>query len=258
MTREALTTRRSEQPALVIWPENILTTPIEKNPRVLTEVRAAVSSIGVPVVLGHAGATTSGELGDYRNQASWIDPSGRIVDSVDKTLGLPMAEERGGPLTTALRAVLGAPDGRFMQPGREERPLRGHFELAVVLCYEAIVPSLVAGRRTSQTVAILNLANDGWIASPGAEAQQVAFSSFRAIEQRLSLVRVAHGGTSVVVDAFGRRVAGLERGKPGVLDAEIRRHAPPTRAEAGGLLCLMLAGAIAGSALFSIVDRRKA
>jgi len=46
-----------------------------------------------------------------------------------------------------------------------------------------------------QSVAIVNLADDSWVAGEVVDAQLIAAASFRAIEQRLTLVRVSHGGS---------------------------------------------------------------
>ncbi|MGH7338633.1 MAG: hypothetical protein ACREI7_13710 [Myxococcota bacterium] len=90
--------------------------------------------------------------------------------------------------------------GPKVEEGPPPGPLRGPIAVTPVLCYEVLFPSIVASRRTPDSVAIVNLADDSWLPGDGASRLLVQLARFRAIEQRLPLVRVAHGGLSGVID----------------------------------------------------------
>jgi apolipoprotein N-acyltransferase len=87
----------------------------------------------------------------------------------------------------------------------------------------------------------VNLADDGWVGAEAATRQLTAFAMFRAIEQRLALVRVAHGGLSVAIDAFGEAILELPRGQWAHGRVEVRPSPPPGWVERLSLLALPIA-----------------
>jgi apolipoprotein N-acyltransferase len=145
----------------------------------------------------------------------------------------------------------------LVEEGRAERPLRGRPELAVLLCNEALFPRLAGLRRSAETAAIAVLGTDAWFPSAQASQQQIAFASFRAIEQRLWLVRAAEGGGSAVIDPFGRVVQELPFGRAGFLRAEIAPQSPPALGERATLAGLLTAGAVTGFTAASLFHRRR-
>jgi apolipoprotein N-acyltransferase len=126
--------------------------------------------------------------------------------------------------------------------------------VTVVLCYEALFPGPAARRRAPDSVAILNLADDGWVAGEAATQQLTDAARFRAIEQRLPLVRVAHGGLSAAFDAFGRPLLTLPPDTFAHATLTVAPSPPPTRSERAALLALPL---LAGSGVWWLADARR-
>jgi apolipoprotein N-acyltransferase len=182
-----------------------------------------------------------------------------VVASFDKTRTLPLIESSWTfPAGLALEALMGlAPDRPLVERGREEAPLHGGFEVPVTLCAEILYPDLVAARRRLESPALVNLADDSWFAEEAAARQAVAFASFRAIEQRLWLVRAAHRGVSAVIDPYGRIVAALRFGEKGALRAKVSRQPPPGVLERDGLAGLLAAGAVTGRLVAQILLRKR-
>jgi apolipoprotein N-acyltransferase len=83
--------------------------------------------------------------------------------------------------------------------------LADQFVVTPTLCFEILFPDEVAQRRHPDSVAILNLADDSWVDGEVVDRQIFAASAFRAVEQRLPLVRVGHGGLSGVINSMGRQ-----------------------------------------------------
>jgi apolipoprotein N-acyltransferase len=198
----------------------------------------------------------SGTIGLYRNSVLWIEPGRGIVESFDKTHAVPLVESgRSAPLASLL-GLSGL--GRFVEEGSVQRPFQaGAAELAVALCYEVLFPGLVAARRTPATLAILNLANDSWFPAETPSLQQVAFASFRAIEQRLSLVRVAHGGISAVIDPYGRVQASLAFVASGTLRTSLLNSPPASLVERAALLALLGLCGLLGYGIAAALTRRR-
>jgi apolipoprotein N-acyltransferase len=195
----------------ILLPENLLTTAVDATPELMAELQRWVDRLGVPVVTGLAMAPRERDPDLYRGAVVWIEPGRGITARIDKVRAVPVLESsRRLPGESWLSLLFGdAASWKKVEEAPEAGPLRGAFTLTPVLCYEALFPDLVARRRSPDSLAIVNLADDGWVAGDTATHQLTAFATFRAIEQRLTLVRVAHGGLSVVVDPFGRRVETL-------------------------------------------------
>lgn len=200
-----------QTPTAILWPENLVTTPLESSPELASALQGWVDRLGVPVITGAARAARSAEPRRYRSSVLWLAPEEGLIAELDKTRAIPILEsatEFPGARFVA-GAFGGAADWKKVEEESVTGPLRGPFTVTPALCYEALFPGIVEARRAPESVAILNLADDSWTAGEMATRQLAAFATFRAIEQRLPLIRVAHGGLSVVVDELGRTVEAL-------------------------------------------------
>lgn len=184
---------------------------------------------------------------------------GRAVDELDKTAGVPVVETGGGGNDWAMsRLPYGdASLGPRVVLGRRESDLRHRFSVVPSLCFEIVFPGLVAARRSSDSVAILNLANDSWSLHADASHQQIHFARFRAIEQRLSVVRAAHGGISAVIDPLGRVVRALPFDTEVSMWVEIRQWRGSRTLERLAIAVLLLGGAGIGMSLAWALTRRR-
>jgi apolipoprotein N-acyltransferase len=86
--------------------------------------------------------------------------------------------------------VMAVPQGRF----------------AVLICFEVIFPELVRhfGRHGAQF--LVNITNDAWFGRSPASYQHLSMVVFRAVENRLPIVRSANTGISAVISPTGRLV----------------------------------------------------
>jgi apolipoprotein N-acyltransferase len=229
-TENALREARAQgfSPDAVLWPENLITRRLDEE--IADSLRNRVQRLGVPVITGLVRPALGRDPNLYRSSVVWLGPTGEILDAVDKQLAVPLLESSSvGPIMSWLAFAFGgaARTGLRVEETRQSRPLQGTFSAAPVLCFEALFPALTASRRDGRTRVILNLADDGWVPGESATRQLTAAVRFRAIEQRLPLVRVAHGGLSVLVDEFGRIVEELPRHAYAVRQVTLQPSAPP-------------------------------
>ncbi len=231
------------EPDAVLWPENLLTAPIDHSPELAANLQAAVDRLGVPVIVGAVRSANDSDPDLYRSSVLWLAPGRGIVASIDKTRAFPLLEARSSSRGARLlaRAFGAAGRDKKVEEAAQAGPLRAAFTLTVVLCYEALFPGIVAERRAPESVALVNLADDGWIGGAAASRQLTAFARFRAIEQRLPLVRVAHGGLSVAVDPFGEPILELPENASAQGRVEVRGGPPPGLVEKAALVALPLA-----------------
>lgn len=239
----------SRPPAAVIWPENTLTTPVDTDPDLASRLQAAVDSWGIALILGTVQSVPR-EPAQIRSSALWLAPGRGTIQSVDKGRAIPVIESSADfPGRVLLEAAIGLEPDRYRVAEAVERsPLEGFVEFGVLLCFEALFPADAAAVRTPRTAALLNLGNDSWFLSDVPSAQQLAFISFRAIEQRSWLVRAVHGGASAVYDPYGRIVSKLAFGERGHLLASIHEEPEPSAYERVALAALLIAGGSLGFA----------
>jgi apolipoprotein N-acyltransferase len=230
------------RPDAILWPENLITAPLDRSPELAAKLQATVDRFDVPVVLGTVRSADGFGVERYRNSVLWIAPRRGTLAAIDKTRAFPLLE--AGPASKGASLVAqafgGAGRGKKVEEAARAGPLRGGFTLTVVLCYEALFPGIAAERRVPESVALVNLADDGWSHGAAATHQLMAFASFRAIEERLPLVRVAHGGLSMALDPFGQTLLRLPEDTWTYGRVEVRGGAPPGLAEKAGLLALPL------------------
>ena len=172
-------------PHAILWPENLLTVPVTHENQIGRRLQGYVNDWGVPVVTGLVREVDGDKPGRYRNSAVWWSPLVGQRDAIDKVRAIPLIESgRGFWGRSALARIVGeAANGPRVEEARITRPLRGEFTLSPVLCFEVLFPQIVVDRRDERSVAIVNLADDSWVAGEVVDAQLIAAASFRAIEQ---------------------------------------------------------------------------
>jgi apolipoprotein N-acyltransferase len=101
------------------------------------------------------------------------------------------------------------------------------YRFAVIICYEGTVPYVARkftfdeyGHGRKRINWLINISNDGWFVRfkdgkvrPSMELpQHAAVCAFRAVENRLAVVRSVNTGISCVIDSLGRIRNGFEKG----------------------------------------------
>jgi apolipoprotein N-acyltransferase len=164
-----------------------------------------------------------------RNSAFWFDESGEVVDQYAKRQLVPFSEyvpfKQGWPwLHGVLRQAVPA-EMPQLDPGDKWtrfKLVRGSKEwtIASPICFEGTFPdvcgSMVVDDGRKVTDILINLSNDGWFVwkygdrpyrASSEHAQHMVQYCFRAVENRVPVVRCANTGISVSIDSNGREVA---------------------------------------------------
>lgn len=201
---------------LVVWPETaipdyiIYTAPGSTSdervvsPRYYRVIREITEHTGAPLVSGVP-------ANDYRedrqyNSAMLVMPESLTVQSYDKRVLVPFGER------VPYKHVFGFLD-RFnigiahWSPGQRltvfECPA-GTFGLGV--CFESVFPNLMRQFVRAGADFLVVVTNDAWFAKTSLIYQHAAFAAFRAIENRVWIVRDANTGISAFFDPWGRMV----------------------------------------------------
>ena len=221
LTRDVST----DKPDMVIWPETaypyLITEPYEVN-----EVGTLASETGVPIL---AGAVLK-EGSDYFNSAIFFTGDGKKPRRYDKTHLVPFgeyipAEEYLFPI----RDYINKPIGNFaksnertlfslrssialIRPDGSVMRTTNFYKFGVMICFEDIFPYIARDFTLKGANLLVNITNDAWFGDTAAPEQHVQASVFRAIENRVPVVRAANTGVSCFIDFTGRVLFRIARG----------------------------------------------
>jgi apolipoprotein N-acyltransferase len=206
--RELTLKASQDNPDMIIWPETATPGYIKHDLFVYLSVRDLMRGIGIPILLGSgsSGKVTREGKKIYRlvNSAFLIDQRGRVLSSYDKMRLLPFGEHL--PL-----------EGRFPWPRwlvpKHETSIPGKYatvfqapkgRFGVVICWENLFSDLFRKFVNGGAQFMVNITNEAHFGKTAAPYQLAAISVFRAVENRVSLLRVANTGISCLIDPIGR------------------------------------------------------
>jgi len=215
------------RPDLIIWPETMYPYAVPSTEK----------SLGLPILKDAPNAHwLIGALVYHRqgndfqrfNAALLVDSSSRIIDRYAKRRLLAFGERipmEGyfpflrhisptiGDLTPGTGGVVTLPNGIHIGP---------------LICYEDILPDM--GRQAVQQGAALlvNLTNNAWFGPTYAPYQHRQLAAFRAIENRVYLVRATNTGLTSIIDPLGREHDALPTDQPGTRVHTIQPLRMPT------------------------------
>ena len=211
-------------PDLIVWPEFAVNFYLDQEPMLRAQLGRFTQRINAPLLLGgpRMETVTSGSQTESRklnksnksnksnkyNSAYLLAPGGEIVDWYDKIYLIPFAESPPFDIPIDTKGIF---SGYAEAPSLFTRGQRSTIfqlptsQFGVLICYEAIFPSLARRLVNNGAEFLVNISNDTWLNNdPGAITQHFAFSAFRAVENKRFLVRPATAGMSGFVDPVGR------------------------------------------------------
>ncbi len=218
-------------PDLMIWPEFALNFYLDQEPLLLSQLGRFTQRNNAPLLLGAPRMESvtedfQTEIRKY-NSAYLLSPSGDIVDWYDKIYLIPFAETPPFEIPIDTKGIFSGYEGApslFTRGQRSTIFSLPTSQFGVLICYEAIFPSLARRLVNNGAEFLVNISNDSWLNDDlGAITQHFAFSAFRAVENKRFLVRPATAGVSGFVDPVGRPFQ-LSREKEGVVWGQIVPH----------------------------------
>ncbi len=254
-----------DQPAMIIWPETATPGSISLDPHLYAEVKEAGRKARASLLLGstqHQKFEGKGAMEvRYFNSAYLINPDPQITESprYDKIRLFPFGEylPYRETLPWSLINIYGS--GNYAA-GKEFTIFKlPDFRFGVTICWENVFPDLVREfvRRGAQLM--VNITNEARFGETPAPYQLASISVFRAVENRIFVVRCANTGISCIIDPCGRIIDRIkdEKGRDiflqGVLTGFIIPLDSKTVYSQYGEWFVWLA--IAGSALLLLIAR---
>ncbi len=216
---------------LIVWPESAVPFYLQSEKELGYEIYNIPKAANAYLFTGadSYGLGPGGEV-KYYNSAFLISPEGEIIGRYDKIHLVPFGEYV--PLKKYLpfihKLVVGVGD---FTPGKWLKPLEfeGH-SFGVLICFESIFPELARGFIKEGAGFLINITNDAWFGRTSAPYQHFSQAIFRAVENKVFLIRAANTGISGVVDPVGRvRVqSGIFTTESMVEDIKVKKHSAIT------------------------------
>ena len=202
---------------LLVWPETMTPGLLNINPELtgrkidmlsqLTAVQLA-QDLNTNLLLGGLSLTLVGDEQIYSNSAFYYNRKGELLDRYDKIHLVPFGEftpfKKYFPFLAGLVPYeIGLTHGNRRILFNLDTPTGGSFTFGSSICYEDTVPSLTRKFKKDGAEFMLNITNDGWFRNSAELDQHLAIMVFRAVENRICMVRAANTGISSFVAPNG-------------------------------------------------------
>lgn len=199
-----------EQPDLIVWPEAATPGFVLKNMDLFSQLTSLIRETRTYFLIGSAEyskfAKTFTDRGKTGNTALYFSPEGRVLGQYLKIRLIPFAEY------VPHQGVIPWPD--FIVPKEQkywDTPGKEFtlFEIdgtrfGVIICWESVFPTLFRKFVKDGADFMINITNEGWFGENAAPYQYLSICLFRAVENRVYLVRSANTGVSCFIDPYGR------------------------------------------------------
>lgn len=207
------------QPALIVWPEAATPRALSLDRRLHARVKRIAETAGTYFLIGSSShqkfKAGQGRTIKFHNSAFLITPDIRAKDQqYDKIHLLPFGEylpyEGTIPWSWIDVPLIGA-----TLPGNEFTVFQcPTFRFSAPICWENIFPDLPRKFVREGAQFLVNITNEAWFGRSVGPQHYVISSVFRAVENKVYVVRCANTGISCFIDPYGR-VVGRVRNEKG-------------------------------------------
>jgi apolipoprotein N-acyltransferase len=248
-----------DDPDLVIWPETSFPGFWEYEPEMANRVLLLARSMNTPLLIGAPTYRETHEGVERMNSVIHVSKEGGEINRHHKLRLVPFGEYI--PFFKWLRRLFY--DIGLFSPGETETifeyATRGDparlpeedggsptVKFSTLICFEDIFPDLCRLYVKKGARMLVNVTNDAWFKNTTAPYQHAQSSVFRAVENRVPVVRAANTGLSCFIDITGRvydsvRIRGKEIMVDGFKTAKVAVSATETFYTRFGDLVVMIA-----------------
>ena len=219
-------------PELIIWPEASTPGFVLKNISLFQRMVEIIRKTNTYFVVGSAEYpkfSLTGIKGPRSgNTALFFSPQGRILGQYLKIHLIPFGEYIPHEKTIPWPKFIVETLNNANVPGEKIVLFQvGEARFGTLICSEVLYPELSRKMVRKGANLLVNMSNEAWFGRSSFPYQFVANSVFRAIENRVNLIKAANTGISCVIDPYGRvsdiiRKQGEELFVEGTLFKEIK------------------------------------
>jgi len=202
-------------PALIVWPSSSVPGRLPFDGTLKRMLADIAGETGAYFLIGTAGFDKFNEeqrrLQRVANSAFLFSPQGEIVGRYDKMRLLPFDEYLPLREYLAWPSWIATPGMTDHLPGREMTIFRmDKARFGVLICWENLFPDQFREMSSRGVDFMVSMTNEGFTLIPEAHYQLLAIYRFRAIENRVSIVRTDTKGVSCIIDPDGRIIARVQ------------------------------------------------
>ncbi len=199
-----------DNPELIIWPEAANPLVGSEEEGVFDRIQSLAGSLKIPLLFG----SVIVEGDSFFNSALLVDATGKNISRYDKLHLVPFGEyipfRRAFPYLATIAPIGDITAGRdytVFYLKKHGKPANRPTKFSVLICFEDLFPELSRQfvRRGAQF--LVNITNDAWYKKTSAPFQHFQASVFRAVENRVFLVRSANTGVSGFISPSGRIIS---------------------------------------------------
>jgi len=205
-----------DHPELIIWPEAATPGFVLKNMSLLKQITSLARDTKSYYLIGSSeyGKFDKSSIKERRvgNTALFFSPNGKVLGQYIKIHLVPFGEY------VPLEGIIPWPD--FIIPeGKKSFELGGKeftlFDLhgtkfGAFICWENMFPYIVRGFVKKGAQFVVNMTNEAWFGKSSGAYRFMTAAAFRAVENRVWVVRCANTGVSCFIDPHGRIVDRLK------------------------------------------------
>ncbi|MFH0827498.1 MAG: apolipoprotein N-acyltransferase [Candidatus Omnitrophota bacterium] len=204
-----LTEKASQgKPDLIIWPEAANPDVSLPERDALEEISSLAQRQGIPLLFGSVIETGV----QYFNSALLLSTNGEIASRYDKLHLVPFGEyiplRSTFPFLETIAPIGDITAGREYTLFEIQNPKsKIQNKFGVLICFEDLFPELSRQFVKRGAQFLVNITNDAWYKKTAAASQHFQASVFRAVENRIFLVRSANTGVSGFINPQGRVIS---------------------------------------------------
>ena len=199
-----------EKPDLIVWPESATPFYFQADRNFRPKMIELAKNSGSFILFGTPGYEIKDNGIVSYNRAYLLSREGDVVGKYDKIHLVPFGEYV--PLRKILFFIDKMVEGVGEYQSGEEYTI---FEIrnpkseiqnffGTLICFEVIFPDLVRRFVKNGAEFLVNITNDGWYGKTAASSQHIAMVAFRAVENRVPVVRAANTGISGIIEPTGK------------------------------------------------------
>jgi len=189
----------------IIWPETATPTYLAQYRSHFNRFKDFVDSLGIPILTGTPFYEVIGpQEYIYFNSAILAKPGEEGYEIYKKIHLVPMSEKI--PLSGRFKVLKEIRLGQADWSSGSERTIfdLDGYKFATVICIESVYPGYCREFAQRGAEFLVVITNDMWFGRTSLLEQHAMMSVFRAVENRIPVVRAANTGISMSIDKWGR------------------------------------------------------
>ncbi|MDQ2662949.1 MAG: apolipoprotein N-acyltransferase [Candidatus Eremiobacteraeota bacterium] len=188
-------------PALVLWPETVITTELNRDPALLSRFGALARSLHATLAVG----SQERSRGGIYNAMYVFGPNGTVRDVYQKRQLVPFAESFPGK--GLLKYLPGTADISDFSSGSVAGVYdAGPIRFAPLICWESAFADLAHDQLRNGAQLLVVATDDAWFGNTSGPYQHAQIAQLRAIESGTWLIRAGATGISGIIAPNGQWV----------------------------------------------------